>query len=137
LVAKIAILVFHNCFILKKILIIENDIDTLNIIGFIFGDSEFEVVESEKEIPIDDIIRLNPNIVLIDHFLEDSKGSQLCLEIKSNILTNKIPVIRCSTSVHLAQFAHDCYADAFISKPFNMDDIVQLVNELIYKINSN
>ena len=115
---------------MKKLLIIENDRDTLDIVEVILEDNDFEVVASEKKISLGEIERIRPDVILIDHLLDDGLGSDLCLEIKSNPATKNIPVILYSASYKIEQLAHDNHADAFISKPFDLEDFLQIVNDL-------
>jgi DNA-binding response OmpR family regulator len=113
----------------KKLLIIENDIDTLDIVAIILEDSGFVVVKSEARIPVREIIKIEPDAIVIDYLLDAGYGSDLCLEIKENPLTKQIPVILFSASHNLEKITHDCHADAFIAKPFDLDDFVQLISE--------
>ena len=115
---------------MKKLLIIENDRDTLDVMSVILEDNDFEVVESQKKISLREIERISPDVILIDHLLDDGFGSDLCLEIKSTPATKNIPVILYSASYKIEQLAHDNYADAFIAKPFDLNNFLQIVNEL-------
>jgi DNA-binding response OmpR family regulator len=114
----------------KKLLIIENDRDTLDVIGVILEDNGFEVVESQKKISLQEIERINADVIVIDHLLDDGLGSDLCLEIKSNPATKNAPVILYSASYKIEQLAKDNGADAFIAKPFDLDSFLEIVNEL-------
>jgi DNA-binding response OmpR family regulator len=116
---------------LKRILVIENDIDTLEMVGFLLGDRGFEVIQLVNKISIRDIIVLNPDLVIIDYLLGDGYGDELCLEIKSNPLTNQIPVILFSASHHLEQIAKDCGANTYITKPFDISYFEEKVKELV------
>jgi two-component system response regulator VicR len=99
--------------------------------GYIFEGTEFEIVESQKPIQIPGIVRLNPDIVAIDCFLDDAqRGDVMCLEMKSDPTTKNIPVILFSSSPDLKTIAHDCGADAYIAKPFELDHFVKMVREL-------
>jgi CheY-like chemotaxis protein len=115
---------------MKKVLVVENDADTLDIMGFIFEDSEFEVIESSIRLSVEEIIAKNPHIIVIDYLLDDSLGSKLCREIKSSPLTKHIPVILYSASFNLEEIAKDSNADAFISKPFDITEFLETVNVL-------
>jgi DNA-binding response OmpR family regulator len=114
----------------KKLLIIENDIDTLDIVTIILEDSGFTVVKSEAKIPVREITKINPDAIVIDYLLGAGYGSDLCMEIKENPLIKHIPVILFSASHNLEKITHDCRADASIAKPFDLDDFVQLINEV-------
>jgi DNA-binding response OmpR family regulator len=113
----------------KKLLIIENDIDTLDIVTIILEDSGFSVVKSEFKIPVREIIKIDPDAIVIDYLLSAGYGSDLCLELKENPSTKQIPVILFSASHNLEKITRDCHADAFIAKPFDLDDFVQVISE--------
>ena len=115
---------------MKKLLIIENDRDTLDVLGVILEDNDFEVIQSQKKLSLQEIEQINPDVIVIDHLLDDGFGGELCLEIKSTFATKNIPVILYSASYKIEQLAKDNYADAFISKPFDLDNFLQIVNEL-------
>ena len=118
----------------KKLLLIENDQDTRDVMGAVLEYNEFEVVESQKKMSLQEIEQINPDIIVIDHLLDDGFGSDLCLAIKSNPKTKNIPVILYSASYKIEQIALDSGADAFIAKPFDLNNFLQIVNELaLYK----
>jgi two-component system phosphate regulon response regulator PhoB len=115
---------------LKKIVIIENDEDILDIVGLVLTVKGFDVLPSQTSIPIEKIITDNPNLILLDYYLDDGYGKEICLEVKSNPLTRHIPVVIFSAMVGLEQAAKDSCADAFIGKPFNIEDLKKLVTDL-------
>lgn len=117
--------------ILKKLLIVEDDNDMLSLMGYLFDESEFEIEESQKPIPIPGIVRLNPSIVVIDCFLDNAQYcNDMCLEMKSNPITKDIPVILYSTSPELKTMAENCGAGAYINKPFVLYYFVKMVRVL-------
>jgi DNA-binding response OmpR family regulator len=115
----------------KKILIIENDLDTLDMIGFLFEDSGYEVMESQFKIPIKKIIHDDPDLIILDYWLEDGYGNDVCLELKAHPFSKHIPIILISAYPELKQTAHDCLADGYISKPFDIADLENLVKKLV------
>ena len=114
---------------MKKLLVIENDIDTLEITSFIL-ENEFEVSTSVKRLSVEEIEKINPGIIIIDYLLDDCFGSEICLEIKKNPSTKNVPVILFSASPNLETIANESFADAFIEKPFDLDDLVNMVKKL-------
>ena len=115
---------------MKKILIIENDIDTLDVLSFALTDNGYTVVPSETKISLQQIAEINPDVIVIDYLLSDGYGNELCLDIKSNPVTSRIPVILFSASIHLEKIIEACHADAFIAKPFDLLDFEKTVNGL-------
>jgi CheY-like chemotaxis protein len=116
---------------LKKILVIENDVDTLYVLEIILKNSKFKVVKSERKVPLQEILDLKPCAIIIDYLLSDGYGDELCLEIKSNPLTKHIPVILYSAGFNIKQLAENSGADAYISKPFDVNDFLQLINQVV------
>src|ERR1700745_4410835 len=95
---SIAYFTIFNFSILIKILVIENDIDILDLLKFFLDDIGFEMLPAQNRIPIEKIISDNPNLILLDYFLNDGYGKDICLEIKDNSSTKHIPVILMSAS---------------------------------------
>jgi two-component system phosphate regulon response regulator PhoB len=116
---------------LTKILVIENDLDTLDILGFFLTDSGFEVLASQKTIPIEKIISDSPDIILLDYFLDDGYGKDMCLELKANALTGHIPVILISAHNKIKQIAIESCADAYLAKPFDLFELENLVRTFV------
>jgi CheY-like chemotaxis protein len=115
---------------MKKIIVVENDIDTLDLMNFVLEDSGFEVIRFNKTITPDEIKIHNPNLIILDHFLGDGFGGDLCLQIKNNPSTIHIPVILYSASPGLDKIAQKSKADAFIEKPFDIVDLENMVKKL-------
>lgn len=117
---------------MKKIIIIDDDRDTLDILGFLFEAIEFEVFQFATGIPVAEIIQKNPDIILLDHYLEDCYGSEICRELKENPRTMHIPVVLLSTSLDLHKLAMDSGTDAYLAKPFDIQSIKMLAGELLH-----
>ena len=115
---------------MKKIIVVENDADTLDLMNFLLEDSGFEAIRFTHTITPDEIKTHNPNLIILDHFLDDGFGGDLCLQIKNDPLTRHIPVIIYSASAGLEKIAQKSKADAFIEKPFDIVDLENMVREL-------
>lgn len=116
---------------MKKIIIVEDDVDTLDIMEFVLRDNGYAVIKANRQVPIKEIIAITPNLAILDVMLPYGSGDDLCLEIKSNPKTKHIPVILYSASGNLKKIATDCFADTYIEKPFNLDGLLKIVNETI------
>lgn len=68
-------------------------------------------------------------LVLIDENLKWMWGSDLCLEIKQSDDLNLLPVVLLSGAEDLAKIKDRCGADAYLKKPFELEDLVEIVNE--------
>lgn len=116
---------------MKKILIIEDDNHVLQLLKDILEAEHYEVIGYADKNSIKGIIINRPDLVLLDNKLKDGLGSELCAEIKANPFTEKIPVILISAYNKLKELAHQCGADGYLSKPFDLQDLLNLVKRLI------
>ncbi|MXV16062.1 response regulator transcription factor [Hufsiella ginkgonis] len=111
----------------SKLMIIEDDHDILSILSRIFEDEGYEVKISTNG-DVEEVIRnYQPDLVLCDIWLPKKKGTELCRSLKADESTRTIPFILSSTSMNLPKLAHECGADSYIEKPFNIKEVLNIV----------
>jgi DNA-binding response OmpR family regulator len=115
----------------KKILVIEDDDDILDMMQYILEDEGFEVIASNKVELLTSIIKSQPDLILLDDRLPEDSGHNLCANIKSHPETTTIPVILISATANLNQVAKDCNADTYLTKPFDLYELVKLVKNYV------
>lgn len=117
----------------KKILVIEDDKDIRDTVTYILESDGFEVVSSENSRILKSLDQHKPDLILLDNWLtewkSDANGQQLCKELKLNPSTSQIPVIIISAVNNVAQIAEEGMADAYIKKPFDVDELLALVKK--------
>jgi DNA-binding NtrC family response regulator len=111
----------------KNIVVIEDDRDILDLIQYILADEGYNVVGYNRLEPLEKIKEQQPAVILLDNRLGLGYGNTLCLSIKTNDDTKHIPVIMISASGGLEQIANSCKADAFLAKPFDLADLIDMV----------
>lgn len=72
-----------------------------------------------------------PDIIFLDIQMAGVNGDSICMELKSNAATAKIPVVLFSSFHNLEEVAKNCCADGFIRKPFSSDVIVSEINRVL------
>jgi two-component system phosphate regulon response regulator PhoB len=116
----------------KKILIIEDDNDILDITTTVLNMSNYEVTGTNGT---EDIIALvkthQPDLVLTDYMLPGLTGGQICKLIKNNKETANIPVVLMSAYQKQAIAVGNFDYDAYVKKPFNIDHLVSVINKFI------
>ena len=110
----------------KKVLIIENDRDIRDIISYVLEDKGYEVIIAEPW-PVNQLHTYNPDIILLDDWLNEREGHILCTELKDMNETKHIPVIILSTSNNIEEIANICKAEGFVNKPFDLDELLEEV----------
>ncbi|WP_454803557.1 response regulator [Mucilaginibacter phyllosphaerae] len=110
----------------KRILIIDDDEDILDILKTIFRDEGFDVIISNTGQAASQIHIIHPDIILLDVRINGSpkRGDEICSEIKTQYPNQKYPVVLVSAETNLAVIANDCGADFYIRKPFDIYDIL-------------
>lgn len=111
----------------KKIVVIEDDNDILDLMQVILEDEGYQVLASEQVRNIDVIAEHQPALILLDDRLPGEYGHVICKRIKSNLRTKHIPVVLVSATRDLEKVAFDCKADDFLPKPFDLKDLLSLV----------
>ena len=73
-----------------------------------------------------------PDLVILDVILPGQSGFELCRELKSNISTQSIPVVICSTKGTDADklWGSMLGADAYIPKPIDQQKLMQTIQKL-------
>ena len=116
----------------KRVLIIDNDDDVLDMMQEALTYEGFDVHSIAK---IDDILAAvaehQPDIVILDYLLTGINGGELCHQIKSNKTTAHLPVILVSAYPRVFHSLGNYQSDAFISKPFDLQELTDCINNLI------
>jgi CheY-like chemotaxis protein len=63
--------------------------------------------------------------------MSGTDGRDVCKKLKQNDLTKNIPVIMVSASRDIERSAINAGADDFLAKPFEMNDLLQKIENLI------
>lgn len=114
---------------MKKVIIIDDDQDNLFLIAACVTILDVKVIAKSKVIPIGEIIKISPDLVLLDHWIDNRKGAELCWQIKSNPATSHIPVILLSAVMDLDVIAKKSCANGYTGKPFDIQDLQNVIRE--------
>ncbi|GAB2701587.1 hypothetical protein GCM10027037_28610 [Mucilaginibacter koreensis] len=116
----------------RKILIIDNDEDILDVLQEALNYEGFEVVTA---MDADDILSAvqhhQPDLLMIDYLLNGINGGELCSQIKKNEATCNLPVVIISAYPRVLQSLGTYNCNAFIPKPFDLNDLTHTLTRLI------
>lgn len=118
-----------------RILIIEDDPETLSALNIVLGSVGFDVDVLLKG---DSILRnqfVTPDVFLIDKWVPEVDGLDICRYLKSKANYRDIPVIILSASPEMREKALEAGADDFLEKPFLVQDLVDLIYKALEKKN--
>jgi DNA-binding response OmpR family regulator len=114
---------------MSKILVVDDDVDILSVMEILLSMKGFDVeVTSKGENTIPKIESFKPDLILLDVLISGHDGRTICKELKTNKSTKDIPVIMFSAHPGAAATIGDYGADDFIAKPFDVNNLMQKVN---------
>lgn len=112
----------------RSILVVEDDKDMRQLLALYLSSNDFEIIENDDLFGAD--LQLMPDLILMDNKLVNSTGKANCSILKNNKYTSHIPVIIMSASP-VRDESLAAGADAFIAKPFLLEDLLQIINKCL------
>jgi DNA-binding response OmpR family regulator len=118
----------------EKILVLDDDTDIGTMIKMMLEYKGYTVTVSERAEQAAEVLQNNGvDLIIMDMLLSGVNGTDLCVELKKNNSTSHIPVIMISAHPNAKEICLEAGADEFISKPFDMQDILSKIDRLINK----
>ena len=116
----------------SRILVLDDDPDIGIMIKIMLEYKGYSVILTDRADKAADIIREGDiNLLIMDMLLSGVNGTDVCTELKQNSLTSSIPIMMISAHPNAKRICMDAGADDFISKPFDMQDLVGKIDQLI------
>lgn len=125
------VLLLHNHG-MRKIFLVEDD-QAIREILEIFLISENYSVQTFATVREFNIRNhsIKPDLYLFDVMLPDGSGIDLCDQIKNDRKQDNIPVMMMSAHAQLNEISDHCFPDDFISKPFDIDNLLLKINTMM------
>lgn len=119
------------------ILIVEDDPQVARLISLVLQRNGYkgEIVE-DGGVALEKIRAEAPQLVFADLHVKGMAGEALCALLKGEPLTSKIPFVILSGDRDIAEKARTCGADGHLGKPFEFDELIQLVKRYVHSENS-
>ena len=127
----LAIIALPTIPVMKKILIIEDDADTVELISYILFENGYETISAYHDVTIAETLTINPQLILIDCYLYSALGDNFCFILKNHPDTQHFPVIMFSATNDLKEKAKQNCADGYIEKPFDLDNFLMVINQCV------
>jgi DNA-binding response OmpR family regulator len=111
----------------KRILLLEDERETREMISEILEQEGYEVSASGQCQSVEKTMEFKPDLILLNVKLSDGYGSLLCQDLKRNAEAAKIPVILVSGAPDLLKIALEYHADNYLNKPFSIQELIDIV----------
>ena len=116
----------------KKIMVCDDDQGILDVLKILLETEDFIVyTEIDSTQVIDEILTHSPDLLLLDLWMPLLPGDQVLKSIRNTDKIKNLPVIVLSASVDGKDISADAGADNFVAKPFDLDDLILKINNLL------
>ena len=116
----------------KQILVIDDDPDIGVMIKLMLEFKGYSVKITDRGKNIAGMLRDNTiDLIIMDMLLSGINGVDICRQLKQSAETACIPLIMISAHPNAKEICLEAGADEFISKPFDMQDILTKIDRLI------
>lgn len=116
----------------KKILICDDDEGILDMLEMVFEDSPYTIIAEQNSLNVKGLVESqSPDLVVLDLWMPVLSGDQVLKILRKNPSTEELPVIIISASREGQQIAAKAGASGYISKPFDFDELMNMVDRLI------
>ena len=111
---------------MKKILIVDDDEDILDIVSCLLTLNGFNVKTHSTGFDVPDVVlHYHPNLILLDIRLPGKLGTEICKELKQ--LNSELPIILFSANAEKGKAIAISNANDFIEKPFDIKNLIDTI----------
>ncbi len=116
----------------KKVLILDDDLDILQICTIVLKKKGFDVltVNNSNQV-VEQVRNYQPDVILMDNWIPGPGGIEATRTLKLKPETQDIPVIFFSANSNVTQLAQEARADYFLQKPFDISELEGIVQMAI------
>lgn len=116
----------------KSIYVVEDNDDIRELVQYLLESEDFNVTGFANVTDFNNkIADEKPDMMVLDVMLPDGNGMEVCNKLKGQNDTKNIPVLLMSANTNIAYISKESLADDFIAKPFDIDDLVSRVKNLL------
>jgi len=119
----------------KTILVFDDDINILDVFTIVLESSGYHVEISETSHNILERVKeVNPDMIIMDNWIPNIGGVKATQILKGEPDFKHIPVIYCSANNDVSFLAEQAGADAYLAKPFDLDELENKVADLLRNV---
>ncbi len=111
----------------KRILIVDDDPDILDVLHLTIPEEEYQVVEAhDGQEALDKVYEHPPDLIILDYVMPKLTGPEVCKHLKKDILLRHLPIIMLTGKSEVKDKVQglDSGADDYIVKPFEPEELL-------------
>jgi CheY-like chemotaxis protein len=117
----------------KHILVSEDDTDILGLVRAVLEDAGYSVGSAVGAGTLAAVEATRPDLILLDYQMPGMDGITVARGLRSNPDTSTIPIIAMTAAGHAQIVCHEMDADGYLGKPFDIDELVNAVDQMIHE----
>lgn len=118
----------------KKILVVDDNKVIGEMLKVMLEISGYEVIVSQEPGKTEEnIIAHEIDLVLLDMLMSGINGTDVCARLRKDENTKNIPIFMMSAHHDAGKRCKAAGADDFIAKPFDMDELMERINNVLLK----
>ncbi|MBA4420082.1 MAG: hypothetical protein C0391_02935 [Anaerolinea sp.] len=118
----------------EKILIVDDDLDTLRLVRLVLQKQGYEIVEASNGEQALDMVKTNTlDLILLDLMMPGMDGYEVAQRIRRNEIQTHIPILMFSAKSQVEDKVSGYAAggDSYITKPTHPDELLAVVRNLL------
>ena len=118
----------------NRLLLADDSITIQKVVAIIFANEEFELtVVDNGTAAVEKAREIQPDVMLVDALMPGKTGYEVCAEIRRDPKLGSVPILLLIGAFEPLdeEKARDCGADASISKPFESQQLIDRVKEML------
>ncbi|HEV3224549.1 MAG TPA: response regulator [Puia sp.] len=115
-----------------RVMIFDDDADLLEVCSIVLKSKNYEVsgLSNCSDI-LNEVRSFSPHVIMMDNWIPESGGIKATQELKGDQFLKSIPVIFFSANDGVKKLASEAGAEFFLQKPFELDDLENIVAKAI------
>lgn len=121
---------------MKSVLIIEDEKDIVDLIEYHLKQADFSVMAaSDGPSGLESAKKARPSLIILDLMLPGMDGKDVCRALKSNPLTQSIPILMLTAKAEEIDrvIGFELGADDYVTKPFSPRELVLRVKAILHR----
>lgn len=115
-----------------KVLIVDDDDDLLEMVTLVLRTHGIEVFSLNDHADFFTILsNYKPDLVVLDIYLGDADGRELCKQVKNTEEFSDTPVLLYSAGHISSSSIEDCQANDFLQKPFDISMLLKRIRQQV------
>ena len=122
---------------MTRVLVIDDDPSIRQVIAYVLSDEGYQVDEaSDGQAALELVSRQHPDIILVDMKMPGMDGWGFVQRYRERY-GRQAPIVVLTAAQDAAQRGADVNADSYVSKPFDLDDLLERVAALARRLGTN